>query len=292
MTISNIDDFVSAKYSTYIVPMFYPTNSTPFLMLVNVSTTQPRPNFPDSLFLGNWQYTQFPVSTGTSRTGIRISGYNTGFMRIPDPEPGKNKYLCGIAGHTMSLPFMLVDVLMYITGMPITTTGGWVDINSTYLPSRDATGGSDGYGVRAALVCEGQHNVDFSTGAIVLQYTNSDGVGRRTGFIYEPKHARTLTSACFPFILQPDDKGVRSIQSIRLNTGQSSNIPGGSRYSLIMYRELCEPSSSSSNAPLISDINTNGLVEIYSGTSLINILNRNANSNAIMANVILKFVEK
>lgn len=292
MTISNIDDFVSSTYSMYIYGWLYPVNSTPFLTAPSFDSVQATPVSPGVWFNGSVHYSRLPVSTGTSRTGIRLSGHVTGFCNIPDPTPGKNKYLCGTAGHNMGMPITLIDSLVYITGMPTASTGGWVDINSTYLPARDATGGSNGYGVKAALILEGQSSPNLSTGEIILQYTNSDGVWPRTGYIYEPKYTRNQTNGFYPFMLQPGDKGVRSVSAIRLNTGQPTNTVGNARNSILLYRELAEMPGSSNAVATISDLNTNGLVEIYSGTTINLILNRNANTNGVLCNLMFKFVEK
>lgn len=300
MTISSIDDFVSAKHSTYVVCYYGAADSPKLYTSPHFNSTATMATDPSRWSVGAIYRHAFPASTGTVRTGVRVSGVSTGAFAIKDPEPGKNKYFYGVEGIGSAGTFKILDLLIYCTGLSTTSTGGWVDFNTTYLPARDATGGSDGYGVKAAIVFGGlsSANTDLSTGAILVEYVNSDGVPNRTGSINEPRYNLTMTAAFLPVTPQYGDKGIRSVSRVRFNTGVTSAVgpyPSNTT-NLVLYRELgpwifCN-SPASFSSTMCFDMNDFGLHEIYSGTTLITINDRHNSNTFSPALLMFKFAEK
>lgn len=300
MTISSIDDFVSAIHSTYVVSYYGAADSPKLYTSPHFNYSATTATDPSRWSVGAIYRHPFPVSTGTIRTGIRVSGASTGAFAIKDPEPGKNKYFYGVEGIGSAGTFRIADLLIFCTGLTTTSTGGWVDFNTTYLPARDATGGSNGYGVKAAIIFGGlsSFNIDLSTGAILVEYVNSDGVPNRTGSINEPRYSLNMTAGFLPVMPQYGDKGIRSVTRVRFNTGVTAGVGGfpSQTTNLVLYRELgpwifCNSPANFSSS-MCFDMNDFGLHEIYSGTTLITINDRH-NSNTFSPTLLMfKFAEK
>lgn len=164
----------------------------------------------------------------------------------------------------------LVDRLWQNSGIVVTTTTAQT-INSVTWPARDKNGSTNGDGVLVALevrTTTGAANVNNST----LEYTNQAGTSGRVGSFnttfYVPASA---VGGFIPFSLQGADTGVRSIQSITLNT---SLISGAVH--LVAYRTLAMTHTKEHGRLANDDALQCGLVRMYDNTVPMLLFNGNA----------------
>lgn len=296
MSINNLDQFLAAKHSTYIISRVawniggysFP-QATMLFPFSRQNVTAYRDN---CLGTFTWSNQGFPNPLPVSaKDGLVLSGQVSGTFTIPDPTPGTNKYFCGLSTMNLNATCSLIDVLLIATGFTTTTTGGWTNFDTKNLPARDHTGGINGYGVKVALA-----NFNSSSVAIynafrepyLLRYTNSDGISFRTGYIDYPNTntAGGNTSAFVPFTLDDGCKGVKQINSVYTPTGTNVN------FGLVMYRELARFSPAESNNFTYTNNNFEsvGLIQVYSGSSFA-FYSDNSYYSLYLTQAILKFAE-
>lgn len=162
-----------------------------------------------------------------------------GCVTVGVPSTG-NYYLRDMdIGASQPGMFILADVLWVNTGLNVTTLTAQT-ITQPTLPLRDNTGTSNGFGIGAGILVTGTTTNAAIINNITLQYTNSQGVSGRTGTMSFPQTA--VIGTFVPFQLQAGDVGVRSIQSITLNTSL-----GGGSISLICFNFMATTSVALAN---------------------------------------------
>jgi hypothetical protein len=300
MAISDIDGFVSGYHTVYPITKYgwaFGTTYAPSLSAYGMWSRTNAGNYQAYNCFGTLSSEQMGFSIlpigSPMLAGVALSGISTGTFTVPDPTPGKSKYVYGMTSLASNASVKLVDILLIASGFSNTTTGGWVDLNTIPIPARDATGGTNGYGVRAAL-CVGKSDattstaVNFSRGPAMVVYTNSDNMSPMTGYIYEPAATVSIqSSAILDFALSPGCKGVKSVQSIYFSTGTDRT------FALVLYRPITDfhpLSNAGTYLGTISNLEHCGLVEIYSGSSFAFITN-DSNQSALLCNCYLRLVE-
>lgn len=172
-----------------------------------------------------------PGLNGAATDCSSTSGAATvGTRYLQNPAVGGWYLTQGAFSTTVAHFIELIDVLWYNTGIVVTTT---TNQNITFpgLPSRDAFGATNGNGVQAALyVSVATTNAGATNPSI--NYTDQDGNTGATATIASfPATAAAGTFA--PFNIANGDTGIRSVQSITLNT---SLVTG--TVHLVLYRVL------------------------------------------------------
>lgn len=259
MTISNIDDFLRAKYTRDYLGTAYFTNtpdrSYPCLSLGASAANPP-------------SFSEFPMAfmpTGIFNTnftgGEPLTGGSAGFYRnIPNPEPGKNKYFCGMAqfaGGSQRKSTTCIDLIWFLTGF--STATGIFNINSRQFPARDNSGLASGYGYEVVIASPSRI---LHSGAYIT-YTNTENISNRTGVIMTHQSLVSPNGVeVVNFVLEPEDKGIKSIQTFS-NINQP--IDGATMY---VYRRLGTEAVMSAGSSAVHPLNRSGLVEIYTGTCL------------------------
>jgi hypothetical protein len=174
-------------------------------------------------------------AVGTSGlSGRAVVGTEAGAIQLP-PALSGNLFLTEIGAFaTAACTVQLVDVLWVNNAINVTTLTAQT-INSVALPPRDNFGTSDGVGVLIGLLVTTATTNAAAIANTTISYTNSDGVAGRTATLLTPNTipATAAVGSLILFHLQAGDKGVRSIQSITLNT----SLAGGA-VSLMMLRVL------------------------------------------------------
>jgi hypothetical protein len=173
------------------------------------------------------------ASTAAGSTLDSTSAFVPGQIPFTNPGVGQSLYLINFTGvqPNASGIIILADRLWHNGGLSVTSTGVQT-INSVTFPARDINGTTNGVGVQVGL------EVSVALGAsttqtITITYTNSDGVAGRTGTFGQGLATGTTVAGFFPFILQDDDKGVRSIQSFQLSQSMTSGT-----IHLVAYTEI------------------------------------------------------
>lgn len=153
--------------------------------------------------------------------GANFSGTVNGAIPVPAAAAGLKSYLAKwSAVHTGGIgQIWLVDKLW--GNAPVVTTTGAQSITQPTLPSRDESASTAGAGVFLALECS---SATGNGGAITntqVSYTNSTGTAGRTATLTSFP-ATAVAGTWVPLSLQAGDVGVRSVQSITLNTSYVS----------------------------------------------------------------------
>jgi len=166
----------------------------------------------------------------TTLAGVALTS-NAG--QIPWTNPGAgNSYLArfqglsSLAGGTL----LLVDRLWHNGGFTITTTTGQT-VTSAAFPARDVDASINGKGVMIGL--EVSAACGAAAPAPTLTYTNEAGTGSRTAGLWFPTANSPVIGSFFPFALQAGDLGVKSIQTLALNTSWVSGT-----VNLVAYRVI------------------------------------------------------
>jgi hypothetical protein len=200
-----------------------------------------------------------------------------GCIPIKNPAVGAN-YLTGLeiaagASHT----HQFFDVLWVNTGLVITTTTAQA-IVSPALPARDINGTTNGEGCMIALLCTSAVGLAAVASNATVSYTNSDGTAGRTAtlaaVVGSQAPATPVVGTLIWFNLAAGDKGVRSIQSITLNTSWVSGT-----ISLMITRDLATIGNPIPNVSATKPIADPG-IRLYNGTCT---LHCNLSSNATAA---------
>jgi hypothetical protein len=194
-----------------------------------------------------------------SSTSALVSG------QIPhyDPAAG-NSYLAYInAMATQAGTLLVLDRLWHNGGYTITTTGAQNSTTPTW-PSRCPTSGTDdtpstnGQGVLVSL--EVSAAAGAASPAPTLTYTNQAGTGSRTAGLTQTTNNSPAIGATWFFGLQAGDTGVRSVQSLALNTSWVSGTVNLAAYRLLASIPL------QANIPTAADALTGLGTRVYNGT--------------------------
>jgi hypothetical protein len=153
----------------------------------------------------------------------------------PNPGPGETKHLHSLTVDTTTSSggppqtYVLCDYLLYYPFIDTDTTDIQTLDNTVTIPRY-----TTGEGVQCFVVIQAPTTATNFNGLCTVTYTNSDGVSGRTttfaiigsdrvGILVNAGNnsASVATQAqCSPFIpLAPGDKGIRSIQSVQMDSG-------------------------------------------------------------------------
>ena len=217
----------------------------------------------DAGFPGAW-------AVGTPGVNGRVTdgtaSADNGCFPIANPSVGAN-YLTEVnmaagVNHT----HLLFDVLWVNSGLAITTTGAQA-ITTPTLPARDLNGTTNGEGCSIAILCTAAVGLAAVASNATVTYTNSDGTGSRTAtlsaIVGSQAPATPVIGTLIWFNLQAGDKGVRSIQSISLNTSWVSGS-----ISLMITRDIATIGTTIPNVNAQKIIGTPG-IRLYNGTCLL-----------------------
>ncbi len=177
----------------------------------------------------SWYLTGDPPSASVSSDGMAgaaLSAPVVGQIPFDNPASG-NAYLArldgpsGLTASGTSLASIYVcDRLWHNSGIDVTSTSAQT-INSVTWPARDQNASTDGEGVIIGLeVSTNTTNAAFVS-PITLGYTNSAGTSGRSG-VMTTYTSLVNAGTFYLFPLQAGDTGVRSIQSITLNSSMTS----------------------------------------------------------------------
>jgi len=192
-------------------------------------------------------------------SGVALTSY-PGQIPFTNPTAGQLSYLARFACSlsASSGQAMLLDRLWHNSGIgPFSTSVQ--TINSVAFPARDQNGTSDGVGVLLAL--EVTNTPATTNPTITVTYTNSDGVGSRTGQNIIGTSAVSVQTEFHRISLESGDKGVRSVQSI-----QFTGSWGGGVMNLVAYRVLSTSQIGVGGIPTANDVTTNGMVQLFDNT--------------------------
>lgn len=172
----------------------------------------------DAGFPGAWA-PGAPGINGRNTDGTAAA--DVGCLVISNPATGANFIseidIVSSVNHT----HLFFDVLWVNTGLVITTTTAQAIVTPT-LPARDINGSTNGEGLSIGLLCTAAVGLAAVASNATVSYTNSDGTAGRTAtlsaIVGSQAPATPVIGTLIWFNLQAGDKGVRSIQSITLNT--------------------------------------------------------------------------
>jgi len=190
--------------------------------------------------------------------GVTMTAPQNG--QIPHTDPGSgNAYLARLqAAATQAGVLLLLDRLWHNGGYTITSTGAQASTTPTW-PARDNAGSTNGDGVLLALEISAAAGAAAPT--ITVAYTNQAGTGSRSGTNILATVNSPAIGATYFIGLQAGDTGVRSVQSLTLNTSWLSGTMNLVAYRLLAALEI--PIAGVGNA---IDVVTGGMPRIYNGT--------------------------
>lgn len=191
--------------------------------------------------------------------GVTLSSTSaqvTGQIPFTDPVSGST-YLARLsASATQAGTLILADRIWHNGGYTITSTSAQNSTTPTW-PSRDANGSTNGDGILLAV--EISSAAGAATPTITVTYTNSGGTGSRTATAAGASGA--AAGSFFTLGLQAGDIGVRSVQSLALNTSWLSGT-----MNLVAYRPLASVELSAAFIPAAIDSLTSGFPKLYNGS--------------------------
>lgn len=217
----------------------------------------------DAGFPGAW-------SPGTPGINGRITdgtaSADFGCLPIKNPAIGAN-YLTELTmGASVNHSHLFFDVLWVNSGIVVTTTTAQA-ITTPTLPARDVNGTTNGEGCMIGMLTTTANTNAAVISNSIVTYTNSDGTGGRTAtlsaIVGSQIPATPVIGTLIWFNLQAGDKGVRSIQSITLNTSL-----GGGAVSLFIARDLANIGTSLVNVQFTRRLSDPG-VRLYNGTCML-----------------------
>lgn len=217
----------------------------------------------DAGFPGAWA----PGSPGVNgRVTDGTQAADAGCFPIANPSVGAN-YLTEVnMAAAVNHTHLLFDVLWVNSGLAITTTTAQ-SITTPTLPARDINGTTNGEGCAIAVLCTAAVGLAAVASNATVTYTNSDGTGSRTAtltaIVGSQAPATPVIGTLIWFNLQAGDKGVRSIQSITLNTSWVSGT-----ISLMITRDIATIGTTIPNVNAQKIIGTPG-IRLYNGTCLL-----------------------
>jgi len=219
----------------------------------------------DTGVLGAWA----PGTPGLAgRATDGTTSTDAGCIFFPDAGAGKVRYLTEVSmDATVASAYSLWDVLWVNSGLVVTTTTGQT-INSVTLPARDLNGTTNGEGVYIGIYAVGALGNAALVSNSTVTYTNSAGTGSRTATLSAtvPQNfpATPVIGTVVWFDLQAGDKGVRSIQTVTLNTTLTSGTA-----SVFLARKLVDVPVSVANLTFTKQINGGYGVPLYDNACIL-----------------------
>ena len=226
--------------------------------------------------VGYWYCTSkdagFPGAWAPGTPGIngRITDGTTsgdfGCIPIKNPATGSN-YLTELTmGASINHSHLFFDVLWVNSGIAVTTTTAQ-SITTPTLPARDVNGATNGEGCMIAMLTTTANTNAAVISNSTVSYTNSDGTSGRTATLTaiagSQIPATPVIGTIVWFNLQASDRGVRSIESITLNTSL-----GAGAVSLMICRDLANIGTSLVNVQFTRKLSEPG-VRLYNGTCML-----------------------
>jgi len=174
-------------------------------------------------------------------------------------DGGASTYLARFqGGATIAGTLLLVDRIWNNGGFTITTTGAQ-NITSPTWPSRCADGTTNGLGIMVGI--EVSAACGAAAPAPTLTYTNQAGTASRTAGLAFATANSPAAGSFFPFALMAGDSGIRSVQSLALNTSWVSGT-----INLVAYRVLASLELTGAFVPNAIDSITGGFPKMYNGS--------------------------
>jgi hypothetical protein len=159
------------------------------------------------------------TTLGQSAAGVVPVDSDTGFQTFVNPGAG-NSYLAGVSGISAVSGLLVIWDNVWCwgsggSGWNVTTTTAQDTSSPAALTRPDSTGaGTEAWFHVLATMGAG-------AASPVLSYTNGAGTsGRTTGTL--GYNASAIIGSMYPFPLQSDDTGVRSVQSLTTSVSMSS----------------------------------------------------------------------
>lgn len=226
--------------------------------------------------VGYWYCTSkdagFPGAWAPGTPGIngRVTDGTTsgdfGSIPIKNPATGSN-YLTELTmGASVNHSHLFFDVLWVNSGIAVTTTTAQ-SITTPTLPARDVNGTTNGEGCMIAMLTTTANTNAAVISNSTVSYTNSDGTSGRTATLTaiagSQIPATPVIGTIVWFNLQAGDRGVRSIESITLNTSL-----GAGAVSLMICRDLASIGTSLVNVQFTRKLSEPG-VRLYNGTCML-----------------------
>lgn len=187
---------------------------------LSVSSGSPIPNY-------------YATDALTSAILLAKNGLYHGADVFPKTKHLHKLSLCGYSGNVVPATFTLCDYLLYYPLIDMDSTDEQFLQNTITLPRY-----SDGLGVKAFLVATNPYigGAQFS-----ISYTNENGESGRRSMIHTSNtstsigtivHSGTLANTSNFILLQANDKGIRSIESITFLS------PNGGLAALVLVKPL------------------------------------------------------
>lgn len=154
------------------------------------------------------------------------------------------------------------DLLWYNTGIVSATTTAQT-VTSVTLPSRDASGSTNGVGVTAWLYASVASSNAGAIANTTISYTNAAGTSSRTATLLQSWPITASAGTFMPFLLQGTDTGVRSIQSVTLGTSY-----GTGTVHLILARTIASFATPTASSSYTCEWSQTGFPVLYNGTAL------------------------
>ncbi|MGL4233170.1 MAG: hypothetical protein ACRDAM_15740 [Casimicrobium sp.] len=224
--------------------------------------------------VGYWYCTSkdagFPGAWSPGAPGINgritngVAAADAGCIPIANPAVGANflteLQMAASVNHTN----LFFDVLWVNTGIVVTTTTAQAIVTPT-LPARDINGATNGEGCGIALLCTSASGLAAVASNATVTYTSSDGVAGRvatlSAIVGSQAPATPVIGTLIWFNLAAGDKGVRSIESITLNTSWVSGT-----VSLMITRDLAQMGTTIPNVAAQKTLSAPG-IRLYNGTT-------------------------
>lgn len=217
----------------------------------------------DAGFPGAWA----PGTPGLNgRNTDGTTSTDNGCLVISNPSTGGN-YISEIdIGSSVNHTHLFHDVLWVNSGLVITTTTAQA-ITSPTFPARDINGSTNGEGLSIAILCTSAVGLAAIASNATVQYTNSDGTAGRvatlSAIVGSQAPATPVIGTIIWFNLQAGDKGVRSIQSVTLNTSWVSGT-----ISLMVCRAIAQIGTTIPNVSANKKPSAPG-IRIYNGSCIL-----------------------
>lgn len=217
----------------------------------------------DAGFPGAWA----PGTPGINgRVTDGTASADFGCIPVKNAAVGAN-YLTEVTmGASVNHSHLFFDVLWVNSGIVVTTTTAQAIVSPT-LPARDVNGTTNGEGCMIGMLTTTANTNAAVISNSTVSYTNSDGTAGRTAtlsaIVGSQIPATPVIGTLIWFNLQAGDKGVRSIQSITLNTSL-----GAGAVSLFIARDLANIGTSLVNVQFTRKLSEPG-VRLYNGTCML-----------------------
>ena len=220
----------------------------------------------DTGVLGAWAPGS-PGLAGRATDGTDAAN-DAGCIFFPDAGAGKARYVTEVCmDATIASAYSLWDVMWVNSGLGVTTTTGQT-INSVTLPARDDNGTTNGEGVKIGIYAVAALGNAGVVSNSTVTYTNSAGTGSRTATLSAtvPQNfpATPVIGTVVWFDLQAGDTGVRSIQTVTLNTTLTSGT-----VSVFMARKIVDVPVSVVNMTFCRQINGGQGVRLYDNACIL-----------------------